>query len=139
MQIIFQGQTDHCHPKFKFLQEGSVNHWLNEEKVIELIAKTFLPYVRYKKEELDLNSAKTWLLIADEFKGQSKNEVKSLIEELHRKMVPVAHDITNYFQPLELTVNQSCKSFLHDKAQIWYAEQVQTQISKLLQKVYLLI
>ena len=73
MQIIFQGQTDLCHPKFKFLQECSVNHWLNEEKVIELIAKTFLPYVRYKKEELDLNSAKTWLLIADEFKGQSKN------------------------------------------------------------------
>ena len=139
MQIIFQGQTDRCHPKFKLLQEYSVNHWLNEEKVIELIEKTFLPYVRYEKEELDLNLAKTWLLIADEFKGQWKNEVKSLIEKLHRKMITVPHDITNHFQPLELTVNKSCKSFLHDKAQIWYAEQVQTQISKLLQKVYLLI
>ena len=29
-----------------------------------------------------------------------------------------------------MTVNQSCKWFLHDKAHIWYAEQVQAQISK---------
>ena len=45
-------------------------------------------------------------------------------------MVPVPHNMTNYFQPLDLTVNRSCKSFLRDKAQIWYAEQVQAQISK---------
>ena len=38
--------------------------------------------------------------------------------------------MTKYFQLLNLTVNQSCKSFLHDKVQIWYAEQLQTQISK---------
>ena len=31
-----------------------------------------------------------------------------------------------------MTVNQSCKSFLHDKAHIWYAEQVQAQISKVI-------
>ena len=34
------------------------------------------------------------------------------------------------FQPLGLTVNRSCQSFLPDKAQIWYAGQVQPQISK---------
>ena len=45
-------------------------------------------------------------------------------------MVPVPHNMTNYFQPLHLTANWSCKSFLHDKAQIWYAEQVETQVFK---------
>ena len=38
MQIIYQGQTDHCHPKFKFPEEfnttHSINHWSNEEKMI---------------------------------------------------------------------------------------------------------
>ena len=63
------------------------------------------------------------------FKGQQTDKVKSLTEKHHGKMVPVLHNMTNHFQPLNLTVNQSCKSFLHDKAQIWYAEQVQAQIS----------
>ena len=45
-------------------------------------------------------------------------------------MVPVPHNMTNYFQPLDLTVNRSCKSFLRGKAHVWYAEQVQAQISK---------
>ena len=50
-------------------------------------------------------------------------------------MVPVPHNMTNYLQPLDLimqvgTVNRSCKSFLRDKAQEWYAEQVKVQIAK---------
>ena len=45
-------------------------------------------------------------------------------------MVPVPHNMTNHFQPLDLTVNRSCKPFLRDKAQTWYAEQVQVQIDK---------
>ena len=62
--------------------------------------------------------------------GQWTDKVKSLTEKHHGKMVPVPHNMTNYFQPLDLTVNRSCKSFLRDKAQIWYAEQVQVPISK---------
>ena len=56
MQIIYQSQTDLCHPKFKFPEElnirHSVNHWSNEEKVIELIEMVLLAYVGNKKEEL---------------------------------------------------------------------------------------
>ena len=48
----------------------------------------------------------------------------------HGKMVPVPHGMMNCLQPLDLTVNQLCKSFLCDKTQTWYAEQVQAQISK---------
>ena len=64
------------------------------------------------------------------FKGQWTDKVKSLIEKHHGKMVPVPHNMTNYFQPLDLTDNRSCKSFLPEKAQILYAEQEQAQISK---------
>ena len=58
-----------------------------------------------------------------------KDKVKSFIGK-HGKMVPVPHNMTNYFQPLDLPVNWSCKSFLRGKAQIWYAEQAQAKISK---------
>ena len=134
MQIIHQGQTDRCHPKFKFQEEFnitySVNHWSNEKKTIELIEKVLLPSVRNKKVELDLRSTKKWLLIADVFKRQRTDKVKKLIEKHNGKLVPVPLNMANYFQRLSLTVHRSCKSFLRDKAQIWYAEQVLAQISK---------
>ena len=81
------------------------NHWSNEEKAIELIEKVLLPYVKNKEKELDLPSTKKWLLIADMFKEQLTDKVRSLIEK-HGKMVPVPHNMTNYFQPLNLTINQ---------------------------------
>ena len=36
--------------------------------------------------------------------------------------------MTSYLQPLDLTVNRSCKVFLRNQAQKWYSEQVQAQI-----------
>ncbi|MEO0687884.1 MAG: hypothetical protein AAFY76_23225 [Cyanobacteria bacterium J06649_11] len=68
-------------------------------------------------------------MIADVFKAQWTDKVKDLVEKHHGKMVPVPRNMTNYFQPLDLTVNRSCKSFLRDQAQTWYAEQVQAQIA----------
>lgn len=115
LQIIYQGKTARCHPKFKFPVEFNIthsdNHWSNEEKSIELMMKVFVPYVRSKKEELGLRSTKKWFLIADVFKAQWTEKVKSLVEKHHGKMVAVPHNMTNYFQPLDLTVNRSCKHF----------------------------
>ena len=48
-------------------------------------------------EELDLRSVKKRLLIADVFKDQWAEKVKSLIKKHHGKMVPVPHNVTNYF------------------------------------------
>ena len=48
-------------------------------------------------EELDLRSIKKWLFIADVFKGQWADKVKSLIGKHHGKMVPGPHNMTNYF------------------------------------------
>ena len=89
----------------------SVNHWSNGEKATKLIEKVLLPYVKNRREELDLHLTKKWLLIADVFKWQWMDKEKTLIEKHHGKMVPVPHNMTNYFQPFDLTVNRSCKSF----------------------------
>ena len=41
IQLIYQGKTERCHPKFKFPEEFHVthtkNHWSNEEKSKELV------------------------------------------------------------------------------------------------------
>ena len=44
------------------------------------------------------------------------------------RMVPVPNNMTSYLEPLDLTVNRSCKAFLQNQAQKWYSEQVQAQI-----------
>ena len=110
--------------------------------MIELIENDLLPYVRNKKVELDLCSIKKWLLISDMFKGRWVDKVKSLIEKhgTSTKWYQFLITMTNYFQQLDLTVNWSRKLLLRDKTQMWYAEQVQAQISKgIAPEVYLLI
>ena len=118
MQIIYDGQTE---LKFKFPEEFnitySVNHWSNKEKEIKLIEKFLLLYVRNKKEKSLTFVQPKRLLIADMFKEQLTNKVKILIEK-HVKIVSVPHNMTNYFQSLDLTGNPSCQLFLHDKAQL---------------------
>ena len=42
--------------------------------------------------------------------------------------VPANH--TDLFQPLDLTVNRSSKSFISDKYQTWYAEAVADQLRR---------
>ena len=78
-------------------------------------------------------------MIADVFKGQWTDKVKSLIEK-GTILTPFSHNMMNYFEPLNLKVHRSHKLFLRDVARIWYAEQVQAKFPKELpQKVYLLI
>ena len=43
-------------------------------------------------------------------------------------MVHVPANMTHFFQPLDLTVNGSAKSFMRKKFVTWYAEEVKKQI-----------
>ena len=69
-------------------------------------------------------------MIADVFRGQWTNAVKSIIEENNGKMMPVPGNMTNVFQPVNLTVNRSCKSFLHKHSQDWYSNEIRKQMEK---------
>ena len=73
---------------------------------------------------------KEWLLIADVFRGQWTDAVKSIIEENNGKMTPVPANMTNVVQPLDLAVNRSCKSFLRNHSQDWYSNEIRKQMEK---------
>ena len=44
-------------------------------------------------------------------------------------MVIVPHNLTNKFQPLDISINQSAKKFISNKFNAWYADRVSKQLS----------
>ena len=81
-----------------------------------MLQKILIPYVDTKRKEVGV-SDEPLLLICDVFKGQWTDAVKDVVKESNGKMVPAPNNWTNYFQPLDLTVNKSSKDFLRQEAQ----------------------
>ena len=54
--------------------------------------------------------------------------VKKRIAELHGKMVPVLNNMTHVFQPLDLTVNRSCKAHIRKSTHQCVTNEVQKQL-----------
>ena len=61
------------------------------------------------------------LVIMDTFKGQDNEEVAKLCHENNCVLIMAPHNLTNKFQPLDITFNKPAKSFVKDK---WFTEQV---------------
>ena len=61
-QLIYQGATETCLPKYKFAKEFNVtyskNHWSNLEKLADLFEKIISPYLGAKKIEFDIRKNK---------------------------------------------------------------------------------
>ena len=64
----------------------------------------------------------------DIFKGQDNHTLKKLCAENNCDVVIVPHNLTNKFQPLDLSVNKTAKSFIQNKYNDWFADQVFTQL-----------
>ena len=89
--------------------------------------KILILYIKRKREELNVSN-KPWLLICDVFKGQWTEAAKNVVKESNGKMVSVPNNWTNYFQPLDLTVNKSSKDFLRKEAESWYSQEIVKQM-----------
>ena len=68
------------------------------------------------------------LVIMDTFRGQDNDDLKKLCAENYWQVVIVPHNLTNKFQPLDLTVNQSAKSFIAEKYNTWFSGEVTKQL-----------
>ena len=106
----------------------TANHWSNEEKVIEHLEKIVFPFVVKKRGELKLPENQKAILIFDVFKAQKPERVQEVITENDCVCVFVPANMTNYFQPLDLTVNGRAKQFLKGKFEEWYAKEVKRQV-----------
>ena len=132
VQLIYQGKTKRCLPKFKFPKEFHVtytkNHWSNFEKWVELFKKAIFPYLQAKKKEFRYPEEQYSLIIMNTFKGQDNEVMKSLCNKNNCELVIVPHNLTNKFQPLDLTINQKAKKYVSSKFNEWYAERVSKQL-----------
>ncbi len=66
-QLIYQGKTSSCLPRYKFPDDWHVtctpNHWSNEDKMKEYIKRIIVPYVDRKRKELNVPSDQPALAI----------------------------------------------------------------------------
>ena len=132
-QIIYQGKTPACLPRYKFPSDWHVtctpNHWSNEEKMREYIERIIVPYVNCKRNELKLPSDQPTLAIFDVFRGQQTQSIMDLLEENNILVVNIPANCTDRLQPMDLSINKSVKDFMRSKFTDWYSEQVHQQLT----------
>ena len=131
IQLLYQGKTERCHPKFPFPSAFDVwhtpNHWANEETTIRFIENIIIPYVHAVREESS-GPDQAALVIFDVFKGHMGDAVHSLLEDNKIFYVTVPNNCTDILQPLDLSVNKPFKDRLRKGFSEWYAEEVSKQM-----------
>ena len=55
--------------------------------------------------------------------------MKRLCAKNNCELVIVPHNLTNKFQPLDISINQSAKKLILNKLNTWYADRVSKQFS----------
>ena len=70
------------------------------------------------------------LVIMDTFKGQNNEEVVELCRENNCVLIIVLYNLTNKFQPLDITFDKPAKSFIKEKYNIWYTKKITKQLNE---------
>ena len=134
MQLIYEGKTRRCLPNYDFPKDFNVtyspNHWSNTEKSVELFQKVIFPYLKNVKLSKKYPKEQVSLIIIYTFKGQDNDIVLNLCKKHFCQVVIAPHNLTNKFQPLDITVNKPAKSFISNKYNEWFSEQVAKQLLK---------
>ena len=132
IQLIYGGKTKQSLPRYKFPESFSLSvnpkHFSNTEESIKIIKEIVVPYVEKERKKLD-NQGQAALLILDVFRGQMTSEVTNLLKSFNIFFATVPNNMTHLFQPLDLTVNGHCKSFMKKKFAEWFAQQFDKQLT----------
>ena len=95
-----------------------------------MFEKIIFPYLKSKKEGLGYPKKQYSLIVMDTFKGQENAEIKALCLKNDLEFVTVPHNLTNKFQPLDISINQIAKKFISHKFNTWYAYCVSKRLKK---------
>ena len=116
IQLIYEEKTPRCLPRFDFQADFNVtlsdNHWSNTEKSTERFEKVIFLYLKQVKAGHKYPKEQMSLIIIATFKGQDNDVILDLREKNKCLVVIVPHNLTNKFQPLDITVNKPVKSFI---------------------------
>ena len=67
------------------------------------------------------------LIIMDTIKGQDNDEMKRLSTNSNCELVISPHNLTNKFQPLDISINQATEKLISSKFNTWHADRVSKQ------------
>ena len=95
-------------PRFKFPKKFSLSynetHYSNEKEACKFIEEILQPYIKKVIEWENLPVDQKSLVIMDVFKGQVTPMVLNLYKESNVVVVLVPTNMTNFLQPLDLTI-----------------------------------
>ena len=132
MQLIYGGKTRKCLPRFKFPEKLSFSynetHYSNEKEICKFIEEILQPYIKKVIERGNLAADQKSFVIMDVFKGQVTPMVLNLHKGSEIVVVLVPTNMTNFLQPLDLTVNGYVKKFMRGKFNVWYSLQIGNQL-----------
>ena len=132
MQLVYGGKTRKCLPQFKFPEKLSLSynetHYSNEKEACKFIEEILQPYIKNVIEGENLPVDQKSLVIMDVFKGQVTPMVLNWYKESNIVVVLVPANMTNFLQPLYLTVNGYVKKFMDGKFNAWYSLQIGNQL-----------
>ena len=128
IQLIYAGKTERSIPKIKFPKSFSLSanptHFSNETESLKLMKEIVIPYFQTERKKLGLAANHSGLIIMDVFKGQTTDAVQNLLKKNNIFFTKVPANMTNLFQPLDLTVNGYAKSYLKKLFTEWFAKQI---------------
>ena len=100
------------------------------EKAISSFEKAVFPHFKIVLQTKGYSNEQMSLVIMDTFKRQDNEEVAKVCRENNCFLIIVPHNLTNKFQPLDITFSKAAKSFIKEKYNIWYTEQFTIQHNK---------
>ena len=133
VQLIYIGKTAASFPKVKFPDTFSLSanpkHFSNTEESLKLIEEIIIPYIESERKQLGAPNQHA-LIIIDVFTGQMTGPVLEKLRDNKILLVRVPANMTNIFQPLDLTVNGSFKALMKKKFTEWYSKQITNELEK---------
>ena len=81
------------------------------------------------KKEVGYPEDQCSLIIMDTFKGQDNKKMKRLCANNNCELVIVPYNLTNKFQPLDVSINQLAKKWISNKFNACHADRVSKQLS----------
>lgn len=98
--------------------------------MVRYVEKIIVPFITRKRAELNLEKSHPALAIFDCFRGQSTPTFYALLKKHNIVTVQVPPNCTDQLQPLDVSVNKPMKDEVKRNFQTWYANEVQTQLTK---------
>ena len=133
-QVIYQGKTDMCHPKFPFPTEWHIthsdNHWSTAQTMQEYVERVIVPYIEEQREALDLPLRHRALVIMDVFRAHRVDNVLEALKSNGIEVIFVPAGCTGELQPLDVSGNAIFKEALASRFNTWYADLVAAGLAK---------